>query len=85
MRYAVARFKTEQRDLAYRIYVTDSLKVIGRLDRRFLDSISDDFRKTLKPSESAEDIISRIQNGINNLEKEEKDERIQPGGEPDSR
>lgn len=84
MRYAVARFKTEQRDLAYRIYVTDSLKVIGRLDRRYVDSIADDFRKTLKPSESAESIISRIQNGVNKLGKEEKDERIQPFSESDS-
>jgi hypothetical protein len=84
MRYAVARFKTEQRDLAYRIYVTDSLRVIGRLDRRYFDSIADDFRETLKPSESAEDIISRIQNGVNNLGKEEKDERIQPFSESDS-
>lgn len=78
MRYAVARFKTEQRDLAYRIYITDSLRVIGRLDRRYFDSIADDFKETIKPSESAEDIISRIQNGVNKLGKEEKDERIQP-------
>lgn len=84
MRYAVARFKTEQMELAYRIYVTDSLKVIGRLDRRYFDSIADDFRETLKPSESSEDIISRIQNGINNLGKEEKDECIRPSSEPDS-
>jgi hypothetical protein len=84
MRYAVARFKTEQRDLAYRIYITDSLRAIGRLDRRYFDSIADDFRKTLKPSESAEDIISRIQNGVNNLGKEEKDERIQPFSKSDS-
>lgn len=84
MRYAVARFKTEQRDLAYRIYVTDSLRIIGRLDRRYFDSIADDFRETLEPSESAEDIISRIQNGVNNLGKEEKDERIRPSSESDS-
>ena len=70
MRYAVTRFKTEQRNIAYRIYITDSLKAIGRLDRRYFDSIADDFRKTLKPSASAEDIISRLQNGVNNLGKE---------------
>ena len=77
MRYAVTRFKTEQRNIAYRIYITDSLKAVGRLDRRYFDSIADDFRKTLKPSESAEDIISRIQNGVNKLGKEKKDGRIQ--------
>lgn len=84
MRYAVTRFKTEQRNIAYRIYITDSLKAIGRLDRRYFDSIADDFRKTLKPSESAEDIISRIQNGVNKLGKEEKDEHIRTFSESDS-
>lgn len=84
MRYAVTRFKTEQRNIAYRIYITDSLKAIGRLDRRYFDSIADDFRKTLKPSESAEDIISRLQNGVNNLGKGEKDERIRTFSESDS-
>ena len=84
MRYAIARFKTEQRNLAYRIYITDSLKAIGRLDRRYFDSIADDFRETLKPSESAEDIISRIQNGVNNLGKEEKDEHLRAFSESNS-
>lgn len=84
MRYVVTRFKTEQRNIAYRIYITDSLKAIGRLDRRYFDSIADDFRKTSKPSESAEDIISRLQNGVNNLGKEEKDEHIRTFSESDS-
>lgn len=84
MRYAIARFKSEQRNLVYRVYVTDSLKAIGRLDRRFFDSIADDFRETLEPSESAEDIISRIQNGVNNLGKEEKNEHLRTFSEPDS-
>ena len=84
MRYAVTRFKTEQRNIAYRIYITDSLKAIGRLDRRYFDSIADDFKETLEPSESAEDIISRLQNGVNNLGKEEKDEHIRTFSESDS-
>ena len=29
MRYAVARYQSHQRDLAYRIYVTDCLRIIG--------------------------------------------------------
>jgi hypothetical protein len=29
MRYAVARYKTYQRDMAYRIYVTDCLRMIS--------------------------------------------------------
>ena len=29
MRYAMARFQSQQRDLAYRIYVTDCLRIIS--------------------------------------------------------
>ena len=29
MRYAVARYQSQQRDLAYRIYVTDCLRMIS--------------------------------------------------------
>lgn len=29
MRYAMARYKSQQRDLAYRIYVTDCLRIIS--------------------------------------------------------
>ena len=29
MRYAVARYQSQQRDLAYRIYVTDCLRIIS--------------------------------------------------------
>ena len=29
MRYAIARYQSQQRDLAYRIYVTDCLRIIG--------------------------------------------------------
>ena len=28
MRYAIARYQSQQRDLAYRIYVTDCLRII---------------------------------------------------------
>ena len=29
MRYAIARYQSQQRDLAYRIYVGDCLRIIG--------------------------------------------------------
>ena len=29
MRYAIARYQSQQRDLAYRIYVTDCLRIIS--------------------------------------------------------
>ena len=43
MRYVRARIKTESREMAYRIYITDSLKLIGDLDGRFADRIAEDF------------------------------------------
>lgn len=29
MRYAIARYQSQQRDLAYRIYISDCLRIIG--------------------------------------------------------
>lgn len=63
----MARFTTEQREIAYRIYVTDSLKSIGRLNKRYFDLISDDFVQVHEPTETADEIVNRIKNGINNL------------------
>lgn len=37
MRYVEARYNLYNRDLAYRIYVTDALKVLGGLNIRFAD------------------------------------------------
>lgn len=37
MRYVKARYAQYQRDEVYRIYVTDSLKIIGKLNERYAD------------------------------------------------
>ena len=37
MRYAVARLKEKQRDEAYRIYITDSLKLITENTAHFVE------------------------------------------------
>ena len=37
MRYVSAKIRLNRRDEAYRIYVTDALKVIGGLNIRFAD------------------------------------------------
>jgi len=37
MRYVMARKEKEYRDTAYRIYVTDALKVLGGLNIRYAD------------------------------------------------
>jgi hypothetical protein len=65
----MARFKTEQRELSYRIYITDGLQVIGRLNRRFADSIAEDLKpdaekRKKEPKETAEQIINRIKKGL---------------------
>lgn len=35
MRYAIARYQSQQRDLAYRIYVTDCLRILTENTARF--------------------------------------------------
>lgn len=57
MRYAVARYNQEQREMAYRIYVTDTLQLLGegkyRVDR-FADKL------VTAEDRSAEDIIAEV-------------------------
>lgn len=67
MRYVKAKIHTENRETAYRIFLTDALKIIGDLDTRFYDLISDDFGmvgSTETTTESASDIISNISKHI---------------------
>lgn len=56
MRYTTARYKDYQRELAYRIYVTDALKVIGGLNARYFDVIDD----TPPDDKTPEEVIGRI-------------------------
>lgn len=40
MRYAIARYKSSQKELAYRIYITDSVQLLAQgksLQKRFYD------------------------------------------------
>jgi hypothetical protein len=77
MRYVMARFKTEQRNLAYRIYVTDSLQILTRAERRFADSLMEDLETDAnkkEPTESADEIIDRIVGGFNKLVSEDRKE-----------
>lgn len=63
MRYALARFKKEQRDDAYRIYITDSLYYLRReesLTYRYFDWINKDTNIDYRTAdEIAVDIIKR--------------------------
>lgn len=61
MRYALARWRLYQREEAYRIYVTDSLKVYGKFDTRYIDYFRPEEKRT------AEDIIDKIRTGLQEI------------------
>lgn len=59
MRYVMARLETDYQSMAYRIFVTDYLKGIGRFDgRRYIETITD----VHKPVETrtSDEIIDNI-------------------------
>jgi hypothetical protein len=70
MRYAIARYQSQQRDLAYRIYVTDCLRIqlecIAEMTHHNLDAPR--FIDTLNPkpvdNRTADDIIDGIRNKL---------------------
>ena len=69
MRYAMARFNQHQRDLAYRIYVTDCLRIISEntakmgggsyIAAKFSDIINPKLAGNRTGEEIAADIIKR--------------------------
>lgn len=65
MRYVIARFENDQRETAYRIYVTDILRgCTGRPDEvpRYYDLVADAIKESnvKEPKETGEEIITRI-------------------------
>ena len=63
MRYVVARLEQEYRDLAYRIYVTDSLRGITGMDARFSDLIFGNKEEEKSGDEIAAEVIASL--GLN--------------------
>lgn len=61
MRYAQARYKQYERDWAYRVYVTDGLKVLGGLNIRYADLFKPEEKRT------AEEIIGGISTKLEQL------------------
>lgn len=61
MRYAQARYKQYERDWAYRVYVTDGLKVLGGLNIRYADLFKPEEKRT------AEEIVSSISEKLGRL------------------
>ena len=77
MRYVKSRFQSENQDLAYRIYVTDSVKSVFGLNRRYYDLIKTDFEQetyveeTRTPEEIKKSIMEKIKQSGNREEEKE--------------
>ena len=63
MRYVTARYNKQQRELAYRIYVTDALKSRWGLNVRYYDFIDN------KPEDSrtADEVVNNIRHKLTAL------------------
>ena len=69
MRYAVARYKTYQREVAYRIYVTDCLRIISEntaktvngtyITRRYVDIFNPHVQENRTGEEIAAEVIKK--------------------------
>ena len=60
MRYVKARYKEKQRELAYRIYVTDALKAHWGLNARYYDFIDDKPQDTRTADEVVDGIRQKL-------------------------
>lgn len=77
MRYVMERYREKMSEMAYRIYITDSIKAIGRLEgdrfydinQMILDAGSNRKKEILNPEEESKKIISHIKMGLKNLSK----------------
>lgn len=72
MRYVVESFKEKMITTAYRIYITDSLKVIGRLDGERYYDISTKIAnceniKNVNPEKESDNIINNIKDKIKRM------------------
>lgn len=60
MRYVLARTRYEQRDKAYRLYITDALKIIGGLNIRFADIVAPAPVETRTAEQIKSEITSKL-------------------------
>jgi len=61
MRYASARWNIYQREEVYRIYMTDALKAVGNLNRRYIDYFKAPEKRT------SDEIISKLRQGLEKI------------------
>ena len=66
MRYAFARYKTYQREVAYRIYITDCLRMISENTANFAkgnymrDRYADFLKKPARDNRTGEEIAAEV-------------------------
>ena len=65
MRYVKARLIEYNRDLAYRIFVTDCVGHIVQAEKRWIDVVNAKPQK--KETRSSQEIINNIKNGLNKI------------------
>ena len=63
MRYVMARFESEFQQSAYRIFVTEYLKVIGRFEGQSYRDVLSNFHKPIE-TRTSEEIISDIKDKL---------------------
>lgn len=73
MRYVMARYETDQRELAYRIYVTDALRIISENTAKFSggDYVRARFADLLRPkptdNRTHEEVVEHIRGCLRDL------------------
>lgn len=66
MRYVESQCIREFKDSAYRIYITDALKLLGRLNVRYYDMVD----LTPKDTRTSEEVVGHISYMLDKLGKE---------------
>lgn len=66
MRYVMARYQKEQRDVAYRIFVTDSLQLAPQNKYR-TDRFADIIRPAPQETRSSAEIIEQIKSHLDGV------------------
>lgn len=61
--YCVADYKDRADEKIYRVYITDSLKIIGSLNKRYIDMIS----PTPTEDRTADEIISDLSRKLDEI------------------
>ena len=69
MDHCISAFSEKKKDELYRIYITDALKVIGHLDRRYADLV--DFDRKVE-TRTSEEIIRDIKGKLGRIGGENK-------------